>query len=76
MGNLACDVLFHISSTQRYTFCLLIVRYMLSDKIKSKRALKARIFYMYVTKVICVIGMGCPENIAGYLQHVQIKTLH
>ena len=27
---------------QDYTFCLLIVRYMLSDKIKGKSALKAR----------------------------------
>ena len=29
---------------QDYTFCLLIVRYMLSDKIKGKSALKARTF--------------------------------
>ena len=29
---------------QDYTFCLLIARYMLSDKIKGKSALKARTF--------------------------------
>ena len=29
---------------QDYTFCLLIVRYMLSDKIKGKNAVKARTF--------------------------------
>ena len=29
---------------QDYTFCLLIVRYMLSDKIKGKSAFKARTF--------------------------------
>ena len=39
MGNLARDV-----RAQDYTFCLLIVRYMLSDKIKRKSALKARTF--------------------------------
>ena len=43
MGNLARDVLFACRA-QDYTFCLLIVRYMLSDKIKGKSALKARTF--------------------------------
>ena len=41
MGNLARDVLFRMPSARLY-FCLLIVRYMLSDKIKGKSALKAR----------------------------------
>ena len=41
MGNLARDVFFHMPAKD-YTFCLLIVRYMLSDKIKDKRALKTR----------------------------------
>ena len=39
MGNPARDVL-----AQDYTFCLLIVRYTLSDKINGKSALKARAF--------------------------------
>ena len=43
MGNLACDVPFRMPS-QDYTFCLLIVRYMLSDNIEGKSALKARTF--------------------------------
>ena len=33
---------FFACRAQDYTFCLLIVRYMLSDKIKGKSALKAR----------------------------------
>ena len=41
MGNPARDFLFRMPSERLY-FCLLIVRYMLSDKIKDKRALKAR----------------------------------
>ena len=41
MGNLARDFLFRMPAKD-YTFCLLIVRYMLSDKIKDTRALKAR----------------------------------
>ena len=43
MGNLACVVVSHASG-QCYTFCLLIVRYIISDKIKSKGALKAQTF--------------------------------
>ena len=43
LGNLAHDVLFACRA-QDYTFCLLIVRYMLLDKIKGKRALKAQTF--------------------------------
>ena len=43
MGNLVRDVLFRMPA-QDYTFCLLIVRYMLSDKIKGESALKARTF--------------------------------
>ena len=35
---------FFACRAQDYTFCLLIVRYTLSDKIKGKSALKARIF--------------------------------
>ena len=37
-------VVFFACRAQDYTFCLLIVRYMLSDKIKGKSALKARTF--------------------------------
>ena len=56
MGNLARDVLFRMLSA----FCLLIVRYMLSDKIKGKSALKARTFlhecdkkkFMYVIGLV------------------------
>ena len=43
VGSLARDVLICMPA-QDYTFCLLIVRYMLSDKIKSKSALKAQTF--------------------------------
>ena len=43
-GNLARDVLFRMLSARLLTFCLLIVRYMLSDKIAGKSALKARTF--------------------------------
>ena len=35
---------FFACRAQDYTFCLLIVRYMFSDKIKGKSALKARTF--------------------------------
>ena len=35
---------FFACRAQDYTFCLLIVRYMLSDKIKGKSALKAQTF--------------------------------
>ena len=34
-----------------YTFCLLIVRYMLSDNIKDKSALKARTFLHELDKI-------------------------
>ena len=42
-------VIWHVTfsfacGAQDYTFCLLIVRYMLSDKIKGKSALKAQTF--------------------------------
>ena len=36
--------IFFTCRAQDYTFCLVIVRYMLSDKIKGKSALKARTF--------------------------------
>ena len=39
-------VIWHVTFLQDYTFCLLIVRYMLSDKIKGKSALKARTFLL------------------------------
>ena len=35
---------FFACRAQDYTFCLLILRYMLADKIKGKSALKARTF--------------------------------
>ena len=37
---------FFACRAQDYTFCLLIVRYMLSDKIKGKSALKAQTFLL------------------------------
>ena len=49
MGNLARDVLFCMPSAR--LFCLLIVRYMLSDKIKGKSALNARTFLYVHDKV-------------------------
>ena len=77
MGNLARDVLFRMRA-QDYTFCLLIVRYMLSDKIKGKSALKARtVLHVVRDKVhACYwywLSMHLSvENSAGYLQRVQI----
>ena len=59
-------------------FCLLIVRYMLSDKIKGKSALKARTFLHEVRDKVhaCYwyrLSMHLStENSAGYLQRVQI----
>ena len=58
--------------------CLLIVRYMLSDKIKGKSALKARTFLHEVRDKVhaCYwyrLSMHLStENSAGYLQRVQI----
>ena len=58
--------------------CLLIVRYMLSDKIKGKSALKARTFLHVVHDKVhaCYwyrMSMHLlTENSAGYLQRVQI----
>ena len=78
MGNLACDVFFACRA-QDYTFCLLIVRYMLSDKIKGKSALKAQPFLHDVRDKVHVcywyrLTMHLStENSADYLQRVQIK---
>ena len=47
---------FFTCRAQDYTFCLLIVRYMLSDKIKCKSALKAQTF---LHEHVCYIGLGC-----------------
>ena len=73
---------FFACRAQDYTFCLLIARYMLSDKIKDKSALKARTFLNVRDKVrVCYwywLSLHLStENSAGYLQHVEIlKTLH
>ena len=75
---------FFACRAQDYTFCLLIVRYMLSDKIKGKSALKARTFLHVVRDKVhaCYwyrLSMHLStENSAGYLQRVQIflKPLH
>ena len=73
---------FFACRAQDYTFCVLIVWYMLSDKIKDKSALKARTFLNVRDKVhVCYwywLSMYLStENSAGYQQHVQIlKTLH
>ena len=70
---------FRMLSMRRYTFCLLIVWYMLSDKIKSKSALKA-----WTSLHVHDKGHACywyqvsmhllTKNSAGYLQHDQINT--
>ena len=75
---------FFACRAQDYTFCLLIVRYVLSDKIKGKSALKARTFLHVVRDKVhaCYwyrLSMHLStENSAGYLQRVQIflKPLH
>ena len=53
---------FFACRAQDYTFCLLIVRYMLSDKIKGKSALKARTFLLDRDKKVHVWST---ENSAG-----------
>ena len=51
---------------QDYTFCLLIVRYMLSDKIKGKSALKARTFLRECDKVhVCYMVEAVYASIDG-----------
>ena len=79
MGNLARDVVFRMPSERLRidTFCLLIVRYMLSDKIKDKRAFKARTVLHVVRDKVQAwywywLSMHLSvENSAGYLQRVQ-----
>ena len=63
---------FSACRAQDFTFCLLIVWYMLSDKIKDKSALKARTFLNVRDKVhVCYwywLSMHLStENSAGYL---------
>ena len=67
---------FFACRAQDYTFCLLIVQYMLSDKIKGKSALKARTFlHERDKKSSCMfnIGLVSTENSAG--SNI-FKTLH
>ena len=65
MGNLARVVVFACRA-QDYTFCLLIVRYMLSDKIKGKSALKARTFLRERDKVhVCYMVEAVYASIDG-----------
>ena len=69
--------LFFACRAQDYTFCLLIVRYMLSDKMKGKSAFKAQTFLHECDVVhVCYwyrLSMHLStENSAGYLQRVQI----
>ena len=71
-------VIFCACRAQDYSFCLLIVRYMLSDKIKGKSALKARTFLHGRDKVhVCYwfrLSMHLSrENSAG--SNI-FKTLH
>ena len=55
---------FFACRAQDYTFCLLIVRYMLSDKIKGKSALKARTFLHERDKVhVCYLCIYRRSNI-------------
>ena len=57
---------FFACRAQDYTFCLLIVRYMLPDKIKGKSALKARTFLRERDKVhVCYMVHLSVENSAG-----------
>ena len=51
MGNLSRDFFFSHAERKTILFYLLIVRYMLSDKIKGKSALKARTFLYERDKV-------------------------
>ena len=61
MGNLARDVLFRMPSAS-----LLIVRYMLSDKIKGKSALKAQTFLCERDKVhVCYMVEAVYASIDG-----------
>ena len=62
--------LFLAFRAQDYTFCLLIVRCMLSDKIKGKSSLKARTFLHERDKKS---GLVSTENSAG--SNI-FKTLH
>ena len=69
---------FFACRAQDYTFCLLIVRYMFSDKIKGKSALKAQTFLHECDKVhVCYwfrLSMHLStENSAG--SNI-FKTLH
>ena len=69
---------FFACRAQDYTFCLLIVRYMLSDKIKGKSALRAQTFLHERDKVhVCYwfrLSMHqSTENSAG--SNI-FKTLH
>ena len=59
---------FFACRAQDYTFCLLIVRYMLSDKIKGKSTLKARTFLHERDKVHVSTENSAGSNI--------FKTLH
>ena len=57
---------FFACRAQDYTFCLLIVRYMLSDKIKGKSALKARTFLRERDKVhVCCMVEAVYASIDG-----------
>ena len=66
---------FFACRAQDYTFCLLIVRYMHSDKIKGKSTLKAQTFLHErdKKKFMYVIGLVSTENSAG--SNI-FKTLH
>ena len=65
---------FFACRAQDYTFCLLIVRYMPSDKIKGKSALKARTFLHERDKVHGYwFRLSSTENSAG--SNI-FKTLH
>ena len=70
---------FFACRAQDYTFCVLIVRYMLLDKIKGKSALKARTFLHVVRDKVHVcywfrLSMHLStENSAG---SNSFKTLH
>ena len=67
---------FFACRAQDYTFCLLIVRYMLSDKIKGKIAIKARTFLQEGDKKVHVFHVCYWFSIDGKQFSNIFKTLH
>ena len=65
---------FFACRAQDYTFCLQIVRYMLSDKIKGKSALKAQTFLRERDKVhVCYMVEAVYASIDGKQAQIFLK---